>query len=346
LAPDARVALIGFGLAGSVFHAPLIAGARGLELTTIVTSDPERGERAATEYPRARVEADRDALWARADEHDLVVVASPNDSHVGLATTAIDAGLGVVVDKPLAPTSDAARELVERARERGGLLTVFHNRRWDSDQLTLRRLLAQDALGDVHRYESRFERWRPEVRAGAWREETAPTEGGGLLLDLATHLVDQARTLFGPPRRVYGEVVHRRGGPADDDVFIALEHEGGTISHLWASSVAGAIGPRLRVLGSRAAFVVKSVDGQEDALKAGARPRTSAEWGAEPSERWGRLVRGARSEPVPAERGNWPVFYERVAAALAGSGPPPVDPDDAVAVLEILERARSSYRGT
>ena len=339
---EARVALFGFGLAGSVFHAPLVTATPGLELATIVTSNPERAERAAAEYPGARVEADRDAVWERAGEHDLVVVASPNDSHAPLAARAIDAGLAVVVDKPLAPTSTAARELVERASARGVVLSAFHNRRWDSDQLTLRRLVAEGSIGDVYRYESRFERWRPEPRPGAWREETAPAEGGGLLLDLATHLVDQATFLFGPPLRVRGEVAHRRGGPADDDVFIALEHAGGTVSHLWASSVAAAPGPRLRVLGSRGAFVVADVDGQEDALRDGLRPGGAGEWGAEPEERWGRLVRGSGSEPVPPENGAWPEFYARMAACLAGDGPPPVDPLDAVAVLEILERARAS----
>jgi predicted dehydrogenase len=338
---DARVALLGFGLAGSVFHAPLVAATAGLELATIVTSDPERAEAAARAYPRARVERDREAFWARAADHDLVVVATTNATHRELAVRAIDAGLAVVVDKPLANSSAGARELVERAAARGVLLTVFHNRRWDSDQLTLRRLLAEGALGEVHRYESRFERWRPEGRPGAWREETAPAEGGGLLLDLATHLVDQARTLFGPPLRIHGEVMHRRGGAADDDVFLALEHRGGTISHLWASAVAGALGTRLRVLGSRAAFVVDGLDGQEDALRAGRRPGDGG-WGAEPPERWGRLVRGTESEPVRSADGAWPRFYTGVAAALAGNGGPPVDPFDAVAVLEILERARAT----
>jgi scyllo-inositol 2-dehydrogenase (NADP+) len=344
VAAEARVALLGYGLAGSIFHAPLIAATPGLGLATIVTSSPERANGAAAEHPGARIETDHDAVWERAGEHDVAVVASPNATHVELATRAIDAGIAVVVDKPLAPSSAAARELVERARSRGVLLSVFHNRRWDSDQLTLRRLIGEGALGNVHRYESRFERWRPEVRAGAWREETAPGEGGGLLLDLASHLVDQALVLFGPPASVHGEVVHRRGGPADDDVFIALEHEGGTISHLWASSVAGALGPRLRVLGSRAAFVVDAVDGQEDALKAGERPGGGEQWGVEPPERWGRLVRGTEGEPVPSEHGAWPVFYSRLAAALAGEAPPPVDPGDAVAVLEILEQARGGLR--
>ncbi len=337
---DIRVALVGFGLAGSVFHGPLIAATPGLALTTIVTSDPERGARAQQEHPGARVEPDADAVWERAAEHDLAVIATANQAHAELASRALDAGLAVVVDKPLAPTAAEARALVDEAERRGAMLTVFHNRRWDSDQLTLRRLLAEGRLGRVHRYESRFERWRPEPRPGAWRETTPPERGGGVLLDLGTHLVDQAIALFGPVAAVRGEVDSRRGGVADDDAFVALTHESGVHSHLWASSVAAAPGPRLRVLGDAAAYVVDGVDGQEAALTRGDRPGPDSEWGIEPRRRWGRLVRGEDSEPAPSEPGAWPCFYTELEAALRNDGPVPVDPRDAVTVLELLERAR------
>jgi scyllo-inositol 2-dehydrogenase (NADP+) len=337
---ELRAALIGYGLAGSLFHGPLIAAAPEISLVTVVTGNRSRASQARSEHPGVRVEPRVESVWERAGEHELVVIATRNDSHVELATQAIDAGLAVVVDKPLALTSLAARELVAHAERAGVPLTVFHNRRWDSDQLTLRRLMAEGALGDIRRYESRFERWRPQLRHDAWRETTAPREGGGVLLDLGTHLVDQALVLFGPVSRVYGEVDIRRGGPADDDVFLALEHDSDVRSHLWASSVAGAPGPRLRVLGSRAAFVVDALDGQEDALRAGLRPGESSEWGAEPASRWGRLVRDEESESVRPEQGAWPRFYEQVALALTRHRPMPVDPRDAVKVLEILERAR------
>jgi len=337
---DQRVALIGFGLAGSVFHAPLIAATPGLVLATVVTADAQRAERARSEHPGVRVELAADAVWERAADHELVVVATANEAHAELACAAIDAGLATVVDKPLAPTAAEARRVVERAATGGVPLTVFQNRRWDSDQLTLRRLLAEGALGDVHRYESRFERWRPRPRPGAWRDQTPPELGGGVLLDLGPHLVDQAVVLFGPVAEVHGEVAARRGGVADDDAFVALRHESGVISHLWASSVAAAPGPRLRVLGAEGAFVVEAVDGQEAALAAGQRPRPGEPWGSEGPERWGRLVHGDASEPVPAEPGDWPRFYAELAAALRHGDPPPVDPADAVAVLELLERAR------
>ena len=337
---DLRAGLIGFGLAGSVFHGPLIASAPGIVLSTIVTSDSERAARAAREHPDATVKESPNAVLHHPEEHDLVVVATRNDSHVALAKAAIDAGISVVVDKPLAPSSGEARDLVAHAKRRGVGLTVFHNRRWDSDQLTLRRLIAEGRLGEVQRYESRFERWRPELNEKAWRDTTPPGQGGGVLLDLGTHLVDQALALFGPAVDAQGEVAHRRDGPADDDAFVVLEHESGVHSHLWASSVTAEPGPRLRVLGSDAAFVVDSLDGQEEALAEGRRPEPGGEWGAEPKERWGRLVRGDESEPVRPENGDWPAFYRLVAQALRGEGPMPVDPADAVEVLEILERAR------
>ena len=333
----AGVALIGYGLAGSVFHAPLIDATAGLALRTVVTRNPERADDARRRYPGVEVVGEAEAA-IDPDEHDLIVVATPNDAHAALGRAAIEAGIAVVVDKPLAPTAAQARELVELAERRGVALTVFMNRRWDSDQLTVERLIEAGRLGKVLLNQSRFERWKPRA-AEVWRETSTPEQGGGVLLDLGTHLVDQALLRFGPARSVYGEVLHRRGGPADDDAFIALEHESGVISHLRAAIVEPAPGPRLRVSGSDAAFLIETVDGQEDALRAGVRPGPG--WGVEPEERWGRLMRGDDAEPVPAEPGDWPRFYAGVADALAGSGPMPVDPRDAVAVLEVLDGARA-----
>jgi predicted dehydrogenase len=289
-----------------------------------------------------RVVPDAEYLWERADEHDFVVIATRNDSHAPLARRALDADLAVVVDKPLATNASEAAALVEHARAGGGVLTVFQNRRLDSDHLTLRRLLSEGRLGDVIRYESRFERWRPVLRPDAWRETAGVLEGGGVLLDLGSHLVDQALQLFGPVTRVYGEVDGYRGAAGDDDAFAALRHRSGTYSHLRMSALTAAPGPRLRVLGTSAAFVVDEVDGQEDALRAGRRPGDPGEWGVEPESRWGRLVRGDDSEPVPSEPGAWPRFYAELERALREGGPPPVDPGSAVAALEVLDAVRRS----
>jgi scyllo-inositol 2-dehydrogenase (NADP+) len=341
---DLRAAVIGYGLAGATFHAPLIAAAEGLSIATVVTSDRGRREQALRDNPGARVLPSVDELWQCAGEHDLVVIAAANDAHAPLARAAIDAGLAVVVDKPLAPTAAEAQAVVEHAREHGVLLTVFHNRRWDSDYLTLRRLLARGTLGEIVRFESRFERWRPQLRPDTWRETASPAEGGGVLLDLGTHLVDQALELLGPATHVYGEVEHRRGAAGDDDAFVALRHGSGSYSHLWMSAVAAAPGPRLRVLGVRAAFVVDEVDGQEDALRSGLRPNGPEPWGVEPESRWGRLVRGGESERVSSERGDWPSFYAALVHALREGGPPPVDPRNAVATLGVIDAARRSAR--
>jgi scyllo-inositol 2-dehydrogenase (NADP+) len=267
-----RVAVIGYGLAGSTFHVPLIASTPGLSVATVVTGDPKRQEQVRRDCPETQVLPRAEDLWQRAAEHDFVVVAAVNSAHVPLARRALDEGLPVVVDKPLATTAADAAALVEHARSRETLLTVFQNRRWDSDQRTLRRLISDGTLGQVTRYESRIERWRPELRREAWRETAGPAEGGGVLLDLGSHLVDQALFLFGPATHVYGEIDNRRGAAGDDDAFVALRHRSGTYSHLSLSALAAAPGPRLRVLGTRAGYVVAHVDGQEEALESGLRP--------------------------------------------------------------------------
>ncbi|MEV4196191.1 Gfo/Idh/MocA family protein, partial [Streptomyces toxytricini] len=267
-----RVGLVGYGLAGSVFHAPLVAATEGLVLDTVVTSDPARRAQAEEAYPGVRVTASAEELWSGATAVDLVVVASPNKTHVPLATAALSAGVPVVVDKPLAGTAAEARELAGLADRTGTFLSVFQNRRWDNDFLTVRRLIADGELGDVQRFESRFERWRPQLKGG-WRESGAPEEIGGLLYDLGSHVVDQALVLFGPAAAVYAETdVRRPGAEADDDTFIAITHASGVRSHLYVSATAAQLGPRFRVLGSRAGFVKYGLDPQEAALREGHRP--------------------------------------------------------------------------
>ncbi len=321
--------MIGYGLAGRVFHGRLLAATPGMRVVAIVTSNPERQAEARADFPQATVHATVEGLWADSSAIDLVVVATSTPSHQPLAIAAIEVGKHVLIEKPMTATSEQARGLLERAQRRGVQLVPFLNRRWDSDHLTLRRLLREDALGTVLRYESRFDRWRPEPRAGAWREEVSSAAGGGVLLDLGPHLVDQALALHGPVSEVYAEIDARRGG-ADDDVFIALRHVGGVVSHLWANALAAAPGPRLRVLGSRAAYVVQAVDGQEDALRGGDSP-LHPDFGVERRDHWGRLVAGDDSSEVPSERGNWLHVYTALAACLRGEGPPPVTAAEAIA---------------
>ena len=337
-----RVGLIGYGVAGSFFHAPLIAAEPLLELDTIVTANQERQKQIAEEYPDVTTVADTDALFARASELDLLVVASPNRTHAALADQALRAGLPVVVDKPLAGTSKEIAELADLARERGLLLSAFQNRRWDSDFRTLSSLLAEGALGRVHRFESRFERWRPQLKGG-WRESGDPAELGGLLYDLGSHVVDQALTLFGPVATVYAEAdVRREAATADDDTFLALTHVDGVRSHLWLSATAAQLGPRFRVLGSKAAYVKYGLDPQEAVLRAGKRPVPGAPWGSEPPSAWGTLGDLVESRPVPSLDGDYPAYYKAVAAAVRDGGAPPVTADQAADTQRVLEAARVS----
>ena len=339
-----RVGLVGYGPAGSFFHAPLIAATPGLALDTIVTGSPERREQARGEHPDVGFAATADELWARAADLDLVVLASPNRTHVALATAALNAGLPVVVDKPIAGTAAEARALADLAESRGLLLTVFQNRRWDSDFRTLRALLAGGRLGEVRRFESRFERWRPQLKGG-WRESGDPAEVGGLLYDLGAHLVDQALTLFGPARLVYAESdVRRPGAAADDDSFIALTHVNGVRSHMWMSATASRLGPRFRVLGSTGGYVVHGLDSQEAALRAGLRPTAGAAWGVEPEAAWGSVGTDDEVSPEPSLPGDYPAFYAAVERALRDGTAPPVTAREAAAALDVIEAAHRSAR--
>jgi predicted dehydrogenase len=333
-----RVALIGYGLAGSAFHAPFIAANPDLMLAAVVTRDEGRRKLARTRHPEAELLDSADDVWRRAVDFDVVVVGAPLRVHVSLATAAVEVGLPVVVEKPFAPASGDARELVETARDRGVLLTVFQNRRWDGDFLTMKKLVEQGELGEITRFESSFERWRPDVSA---RAENDP-EQGGVLLDLGSHLVDQAVQLFGPVRTVYGELDSRR--PADttnDDAFVALTHVSGVRSHLWMSAAATQSAPRFRVLGMRAGYVKYGLDVQEHALVAGALP-DEPEWGREPEEAWGVVGAGNDVRAVETEPGAYQEFYRGLVASLRDGAPPPVEPQDAVSALEVLEAARVS----
>ena len=343
-----RVGLLGYGLAGSVFHAPLIAATDGLVLDTVSTANPERQAQARAEHPQVRTVDTPEAVLDRAADLDLIVLATPNKTHVPLATAALEAGLPVVVDKPLAATAAEAEKLAALADDRGLLLSVFQNRRWDNDFRTVRKLIEDGALGEVQRFESRFERWRPQPKGG-WRESGDPAEIGGLLYDLGSHLADQALALFGPVVSVYAESdVRRPGAAADDDTFLALTHANGVRSHLWMSATTAQLGPRFRVLGSSAGYVKYGLDPQEAALREGLRPGEDRDgWGVEPESGWGRLGSGESpltggGEPVPTLAGDYPAYYAAVERALREGGQPPVTATEAAAALRVLEAAKLS----
>lgn len=333
-APRLRVGMVGYGDAGRGIHARLLRAA-GHAVTRVVVRDPERSAAARTDWPGVRVVADVAALVDPAAELDLVVVASPTGNHVHSALAVIDAGLPLVVDKPLAPDSAGARAVVLAAEAGGVPLTVFQNRRWDSEQLTLRGLLADGSLGSVHRFERRWERWRP-VPKNRWKENDPV--GGGLLLDLGSHLVDSAVQLFGPVRSVYAEI-RALTTPTPDDVFLALQHRDGVHSHLWASALTGAPGPRTRVLGNLGAYLVTSFEGEQTPFSA---LDEAAPGGPEGHEGW--LVRGSDRTAVPRSPGGHVDFYRAVGTWIGGGGPVPVDPRDAVRTAQVLEGATVSAR--
>ncbi|MGQ4599344.1 Gfo/Idh/MocA family protein [Nocardia sp. R6R-6] len=337
-----EVAVVGYGLAGSVFHAPLIAADPRMRVSVVVTSSVERAEQARREHPGVRVVRHPDELFTAPGRIGLVVIATPNRTHAPLARRALDAGFPVVVDKPFTVTVADAEDLLARARRSGLPLSVFQNRRWDGDFRTLCELVATGKLGRVHRFESRFERWRPAPK-GSWREIGSHQEGAGILLDLGSHLVDQAVTLFGPVRSVYCELDRRRAGiTTDDDAFVALTHSNGVRSQLWMNAVAAQLGPRFRVLGSEAGYLTYALDPQEDALRSGRRPDDGMPWGAVGPERWGVLGAEPDFAPLPTAPGDYPAFYSAMAAAVLDGAPVPVDPRDAVTTVHLLAKARES----
>jgi scyllo-inositol 2-dehydrogenase (NADP+) len=331
-----RAGVLGYGLSGRVFHAPFLAANPDFSLEAIVTSNPERRAQALSAYPGVRVVATADELLAQGDL-DLVVIGTPPQTHVPLANAALDAGLAVVIDKPFSTTSQDGWHLLNRASSLGLPLTVFQNRRWDGDFLTLQALMAEGALGEVYRFESRFESFKPGPPR-SWKAEATPQNGGGILFDLGAHLIDQAVLLFGPVDDVTAELhIRYPGGVADDDSFVSLHHGSGVQSHLWMSKFAAQAGPRYRVSGSAAAFVKWGLDGQEEAIQAGALP-TDDDFGLEPDTAWGTLGVDGATRVVPTERGRYSDFYAGLADALLRGGALPVDPADALRTIEIIER--------
>jgi scyllo-inositol 2-dehydrogenase (NADP+) len=342
-----RVAVIGYGMSGALFHAPFIAADPRLELTAVVTANAERRLAVLSRYPGTDVLGRAEDLLNRLGDFDLVVVATPNATHAGLAEAVLSQGKPVVVDKPVTPTAEATRRLATLAQARGTSVVPFQNRRWDGDFRTVEDLVRRHELGALHAFESRYERWQPEASTDpgrAWKNDDQPGAGTGILFDLGTHLIDQAVVLFGRPQGVYGDVAIRRPwSGVDDDVFVALHYPSGPRVHLWMSAVAADRGPRFRLLGDAAAYVKWGMDIQESMLSEGQSPGRP-DWGVEEREAWGHIVTGAERRQVPTLAGSYQQFYAGMAALLLDGAPPPVDIADAVATAEIIEAATLSSR--
>lgn len=331
-----NVALVGFGFAGQTFHAPLISACSDLRLHTVVTSKPDV---LAAAWPEAKPVASlEDALADPAI--DLVVIATPDAVHATQAEQALKAGKAVVVDKPFARSRADAARLVDLAREKSLLLSVFHNRRWDGEFLTVKDLIARGALGTIRRFESHIDRYRPQVR-DRWRENAGP--GAGLWFDLGPHLVDQALQLFGWPQGISADLaILRPGGQSTDYAHVVLRYSDHRVI-LHADVTTPAADLRMSVHGDKASWVKDGIDIQEEQLKAGMTPGAPG-WGVDP--RPGRLTDGATGQTVQTSdrAGDQGAYYAAVGAALRGEGANPVTAAEAIQVMRVIEAGEISAR--
>jgi predicted dehydrogenase len=332
------VGLVGYGMASKVFHAPIIEAVPSLSLKKIVErrGEESRGRHAGAETVREFDEVLRDDI-------ELVVVATPNDSHFGLASRALLAGKHVVVEKPFTNTSAEARELTELARSQHRLVSAHHNRRWDGDFLTVRKILEGGLLGRLVEYESYYDRYRNEPRPGAWRERQGP--GSGVLYDLGPHLIDQALVLFGLPNELTADVRTQRDFAKADDSFDVRLHYDRLSVTLKATMLAREPGPRFTLHGTEGSFVKHGLDPQEDALKLGGTPASEG-WGREPEEHWGIINTQAGGvhvrERVETIAGDYAAYYRNVADAIRGRAELIVRPEEAANTIRVIELALES----
>jgi predicted dehydrogenase len=333
-----RVGLVGYGLAGRVFHAPLIHANPNLSLAWIVQ---RTGNDAAERYPQAKILRETQALLDN-PEVDLVVVATPNESHFPISSQAMRAGKHVVVDKPFAITTKDADELIAIARQTGRLLSVFQNRRWDGDFLTVQKILKERHVGGLAEFESRFDRFRPALKPGAWREKPLP--GSGVLYDLGPHLIDQALMLFGKPRGIYAEIRRQRqGAQADDNFQVHLQYPNVKVV-LRSASLVCEPSPRFVLNGNEGSYVKFGLDPQEEALKQGGSP-AQPDWGADPETDWGTLSRcdgELRRSKYPTLPGCYQDYYENVFRAIRGTEELAVTAEDGRDVIRLIELAMQS----
>lgn len=335
-----EVGLVGFGLAGRAFHAPVIRAVPGLHLAAIVQ---RTGNEAGEKYPDVRIVRNLDELLAIRGIR-LVVIATPNDTHYSFARQCLEAGRDVLVDKPFTTTVEEAKALVELAKEKGRLLTVYQNRRYDGDFQALRKLVAAGTLGRIVRFESHYDRYRPQLKAGAWRETTRP--GSGILFDLAPHLIDHALVLFGLPEAVTADVRIERENAVADDAFDIMFHYPKALRAALRSSILAAVPrPRFVLLGTQGSFAKQTTDPQENNLRHGNIPKDGP-WGAEPEENWGLLTvpEGDKftQRRIPSENCDFRDYYANVRDSLLRKAAPVVTTEWAVNVMRLLEMARES----
>jgi predicted dehydrogenase len=333
-----RTGVVGFGLAGRVFHTAVVQATPGLELASVVQRS---GDDAKKEYPEAHVARSVEEMLGDVGIQ-LVVIATPSYSHYELAKQCLHEQRHVVIDKPFTLTSNEAATLIRMARERSLLLTAYQNRRWDGDFQTVRQVVASGELGRLVTVESHFDRFRPGPRRDVWRESGGP--GGGLLFDLGPHLIDQAMALFGSPETLSASVRVERDAAVVDDAFdlqLAYERQPLTV-FLRATLTACTPGPRFVLHGTRGSFVKWGLDSQEEQLRGGMRPDAPA-FGQEPESRWGELrVEQQPPRRIPTLRGDYRGFYENVRDVLLGKAELAVTPEQVWRTTRLIELARES----
>lgn len=338
-----RVGLIGFGLAGQAFHAPVIRGVQGMELACILE---RHGSNAKAKYPEVRVARTLEEMLSD-KTIGLCVVATPNDSHFSYTKACLEAGRDVVVDKPFTPTMAEAELLVRIAAERGRLVTVYQDRRWDGAFLTVKKLVSSGALGAVAEYESRFDRFRLETKPSAWREQ-AEFPAAGVLWDLGPHLIDGALVLFGEPETICASALRQRETSKIDDAFDVIMQYPRTRATLRARIIAYAPSHHLLLHGTEGSFVKYGMDPQEEILRGPNCPDGldwGENWGLEPEERWGTLSRvNETPRKVKTERGDYRGFYANVRDAIENRAPLDVTPEQALRTMRALLLAHKSSR--
>lgn len=335
------VGLIGFGLAGEVFHAPLIQSTNHLKIKKVRTSQADKVRHALGNEVEVVTETEE---ILRDPEIELVVIATPNSTHYELSKAALQAGKHVVVDKPFVTKVEQGKELIQLSKQKGLLLSVFHNRRWDSDFLTVTKLMKEGELGDVHTFSAHFDRYRPEVKA-RWKEQD---RDGGVLYDLGSHLIDQALVLFGKPEAVSADVFTQRPGAGAPDGFtLTLYYPNNRKVHLRSSSLILEPGPRFEVHGTHGSFHKYGFDGQEEALKRGLLPGQPG-WGVEPKEKYGILTKiqdgKLVTKKIESELGRYEFFYQQIEQSLLENAEYLVAPQDALDVIWVIEAAMKSSR--
>lgn len=337
-----KVAVIGYGLSGRRIHIPLLESVPRTKVVAIIVSSEESQLVASEEHPGVGVFQHIEAMLDAGVRPDVAVVATPDSSHAALSAQLLGFGIGVVVDKPLATTAAEAEQLHSTASEKGLLYTCFQNRRWDSDFLTIAKIVHEGRLGQVTRFESAISKWIPSV-GSTWRDAAAPSALDGGLAGLGSHLVDQAVCLFGPVETVYAEVDTRRpGARANDDAFVAMTHVSGVRSHLWMSAHTSSPMPRFRVQGTAGSFLKSGFDIQQESLVALVSP-TIESWGLEEETHQGILAVDGNQTAVRTERGDWKSFYSGLAKAFFDGTPLPVEPQEVIHALHVLEAAVESH---